>query len=36
MQQEKNKAMEDKKIAILEAKYTARMKKAEEAAAKKT
>jgi hypothetical protein len=35
MQQEKNKAMEDKKIAILEAKYTARIKKAEEAAAKR-
>jgi hypothetical protein len=27
--------MEDKKIAILEAKYTARTKKAEEAAAKR-
>jgi hypothetical protein len=35
MQQEKNNAMEDKNIAILEAKYIARMKKAEEAAAKR-
>jgi colicin import membrane protein len=35
MQQEKNKAMEDMKIAILEAKYTSRIKKAEEAAAKR-
>jgi hypothetical protein len=33
--QEKNKAMEDRKIAILEAKYTSRIKKAEEAAAKR-
>jgi hypothetical protein len=35
MQQEKAKANEDRKIAILEAKYAAEVKKAEEAAEKK-
>jgi hypothetical protein len=35
MQAEKNKAAEDRKLAILEAKYAARMKKSEEAAAKR-
>ena len=34
MQAEKNKAAEDRKIAILEAKYAAKIKKAEEAADK--
>jgi hypothetical protein len=32
MQQQKNKALEDKKIAVLEAKYIAQLKKAEETA----
>ena len=35
MQAEKNKAAEDRKIAILEAKYAGHIKKAEEAAAKR-